>query len=240
MKVPRIQVEHDHSKFKMLPYNRDINRRNVGNLIKLLKEKNQSHLFPIVVNKDFEVIDGQHRLIALEELNLPVFYIQDNNTGNKIKDIYRMNIAGKKHSLKDKLEMLYKLGDENIAKVYEVYHKFNGRFRLEVVCNILASWITSGSTIRKLDNGTFGLNNLRDGYELLKELDKTDLENRYISSTIFGCAMICRDYKVRPADLVRRLQQNAHRIKWVSSREHQVYEFKKAYNYKLHGKYRLY
>jgi hypothetical protein len=44
-----------------------------------VQAKNLMHLFPIVVNEKFEVIDGQHRLATAMRLQIPVYYLVDGN-----------------------------------------------------------------------------------------------------------------------------------------------------------------
>ncbi len=65
----------DYSKFNLLPYNRDICRKHVD----ILKQKilccNELESNPIQVTKDFEIINGQHRFTAAQELRLPFFYV---------------------------------------------------------------------------------------------------------------------------------------------------------------------
>lgn len=63
----------NYSMFKKLIGNRDIDQRHKIELIKSIKE-NGYVMNPILVNERMEVVDGQHRLAALEELGLPVYY----------------------------------------------------------------------------------------------------------------------------------------------------------------------
>lgn len=62
----------DYSKFKFIQGNRPVNN---GVVYESIKEKNLLRDHPIIVNKDYQVIDGQHRLAAAEKLKLPIYYI---------------------------------------------------------------------------------------------------------------------------------------------------------------------
>ena len=62
-----------HTMFKRQKGNRPINKNHLNRLTLSMKD---NYLFsPILVNEKMEVIDGQHRLQAQTELNLPVPYI---------------------------------------------------------------------------------------------------------------------------------------------------------------------
>lgn len=72
-KINQVKSTNDYQKFKILQGNRKLNSLHVKRLKESFKE---SYLFsPIVVNKNFEIIDGQHRFNAAKELNLDINYI---------------------------------------------------------------------------------------------------------------------------------------------------------------------
>ena len=64
----------DYSIFKYLKDNREINRSHVNRLIESIQEENLLQINPILVNKEMEIIDGQHRLEACKLLEIPVHY----------------------------------------------------------------------------------------------------------------------------------------------------------------------
>lgn len=66
----------DYSIFKKLDGNRPINRHHIKRLVKSISEDNQLQLHPIIINKDFCVIDGQHRLEAAKTLGIEIFYLR--------------------------------------------------------------------------------------------------------------------------------------------------------------------
>lgn len=74
-----IKYTHDYYRFNFIGGNRDINTCNLYKLTEELKKENLLHLHPIIVNKDFEIIDGQHRFLAAKELGIGFYYILDEN-----------------------------------------------------------------------------------------------------------------------------------------------------------------
>lgn len=75
-KVSTILTTTDYSKFRYIHSNRAVVKRHVGLLVESF-DKNPQLIAtrPVLVNEDFEVIDGQHRLQACEALGIPVHYI---------------------------------------------------------------------------------------------------------------------------------------------------------------------
>lgn len=81
----KLQKTSDYKKFKYLPWNRDIDATKLKELTKKMSLNNLSKDLPILVNKKFQVLDGQHRLEVCKKLKLPVWYrVADKVTINDI------------------------------------------------------------------------------------------------------------------------------------------------------------
>jgi len=124
MQPPNISKTSDYSIFKNVTFNRDKNQKHIRNVIKIIKKENLLHLHPILVNKDMEVIDGQHRLEAAKELGLEVFYIQSDLS---YEHILSSNLIQKNASLLDVIKF-YALKDQ--IPDYVFLHKSLSEYRL--------------------------------------------------------------------------------------------------------------
>lgn len=80
--MEQVQSTREYSKFKYLTGNRPLDRHHLKKLKKSIETNNHLNLHPIIVNQNFEVIDGQHRLEIARTLNLDIFYIKS----DKIND----------------------------------------------------------------------------------------------------------------------------------------------------------
>ncbi len=78
----QIEKTKNYSIFKTLEGNRHLDRYHLKKLKKAIEEENQLNIHPIIINKDFYVIDGQHRLQVAKELDLEVFYIQSDTVSD--------------------------------------------------------------------------------------------------------------------------------------------------------------
>lgn len=100
--MPQLEIQSttNYGKFKIMGGNRAVDYNHVKRL-KREMEYNPSLLeaAPILVNEHNFVIDGQHRLKAAEELQLPVSYIV--KSGLSIEAARHMNVTQKRWTLMD-------------------------------------------------------------------------------------------------------------------------------------------
>jgi len=97
--VNQVISTNDYSKFKTLEGNRHVNKLHVKRLKESFKEAYL--LSPIVVNQDFQIIDGQHRFEAAKEMKLPINFIVCNNYS--LKEVQLLNTNMKNWKKEDYL-----------------------------------------------------------------------------------------------------------------------------------------
>ena len=85
--INQVYETYDYSIFKQLTGNRSYNMPNIRRLKDSFAKKQIEN--PIIVNENFEVIDGQHRLKTCTELGLPVHFIICNNLG--LQEVQMLN-----------------------------------------------------------------------------------------------------------------------------------------------------
>ncbi len=77
--MENIEQTSEYSKFKYLQGNRAIDKGHLKKLKSSIEKNNHLNLHPIIVNAHFEIIDGQHRFKAAEELGLPLYFIRSSS-----------------------------------------------------------------------------------------------------------------------------------------------------------------
>ena len=87
--VNQVQSTNEHSIFQIQVGNRPINNNHVARLILSMKERYL--MAPLIVNQKMEVIDGQHRLKAHKELNLPTYFIENKGYGLEETQLLNQN-----------------------------------------------------------------------------------------------------------------------------------------------------
>lgn len=69
----------DYKSLSLHPKNRKVNPNHVKELRASIAEKNLLHLRPGAVGKNNVIIDGQHRLVVAKELEIPFYFVRDEN-----------------------------------------------------------------------------------------------------------------------------------------------------------------
>ena len=110
------------SKFKLNPFNRNLDEKHVKRLAKELRAHGWQGA-PIVVNKNFVVIDGNHRLAAAKAAMCYIKYTVDENEYT-MKDIQRLNSTAKKWTQLNRIESLANSGSEPHRKYLQLHNKY--------------------------------------------------------------------------------------------------------------------
>lgn len=214
---PKILKTENYDKFKFIEWNRSIDETNYKKLVNENLKEFQLHKFPILVTEDFKIIDGQHRFEVSKALSSPVYYIVDKGNTDSFQSVHSVNKAGKKHTLKDKLEMLNKAGDKGAREVFKVYKMFNEKFDLGALASILSIGSNGNGTKEMIDNyGTISLKNYSNGIVCLNALHNSVIPNKYKVRCMFALFYICKENKIDPQILVNRIEKNL--IKWIEPR----------------------
>ncbi len=188
----RIQKTSDYSLFRLYSRsNRDVSKESVNALVISIQQKNMLESHPILVDNQMHVIDGQHRLAAAKILNLPVYFLIDENVDEH--DIPRCQIQ-KKWETADYLKY-YKgltkegepVGDsyKDYVFVDDIYENYGFSGHLPFVIESCVSK-NAGNIFRK---GKFKIvkdkSTLRSKFQFVKEIKeqiKKHKENIYISA----------------------------------------------------------
>jgi len=146
--TPKIKKTKNYELFKFHRANRKINKNHVENIKKSMQKK--FLISPITVNEKFEVIDGQHRLIASKDLGLPVYYFINNNYS--IKEMQRLNAINKNWTPINYLNTGVELNDQN----YIDYKRFKNKYGFSHDINVTFLCDTSSHiNLEKFKEGTF-------------------------------------------------------------------------------------
>lgn len=106
---------NDYTIFKVHENNRKINENNLNKIIFSLKKQNMLQFRPILVDKNMNVIDGQHRLEAAKQLNLTVYYQKNEEASHK--DIVLLNTNQKPWSYEDYFNYYINLGNDDYKNI---------------------------------------------------------------------------------------------------------------------------
>jgi hypothetical protein len=156
----QVHTTKDYSLFKTLNGNRDVNHLHLSRLKESMKKKHLTTI--IMVNEKFEIIDGQHRFLISQELNLPVNYIISKNYG--LEEVQILNANMKNWQTTDYVNGYCDLG----YKDYIIYRDFvaDYGFQNQVAMLLLSDEHSSGNQENNLatrfKEGAFKIKNLQN------------------------------------------------------------------------------
>ena len=149
-----VHTTTDYFLFKPIDGNRN---KNLLHLNRLRKSIEQNYLFTvIIINENYEIIDGQHRFEIIRELNLPLHYIICNGYG--LKEVHILNQNAKNWNADDYMEAYCNLGYQD----YIDYRKFKNKYGLgHNECESLLKNVCTKGSIDDFYSGKFRITSLQ-------------------------------------------------------------------------------
>lgn len=144
--------------FKFDEVNRPIDPKHLAELIEAIKVKNLLREYPIVVDRNMVIIDGQHRAKAAEALNFDLHFIVSQSA--TINDIGSTTRLVSKWNSKDYLGHFCRSGFEEYIKFRAFCEKYPS-ISMTILQNIAMSQLRKHQAISQaFSSGTFVANNL--------------------------------------------------------------------------------
>lgn len=205
-KQKTIQNTKDYSIFKKLEGNRPVVNRRVNKIIASIQ--NVGYITsPLIVNEKMEVIDGQGRLEALEQLKMPVEYIIHPGIG--INECIAMNINQGNWSLKDYIESYATRGNKSYQRLEQLIKEYP-LANLDVIATaalrinkITGTMVKDGSLVLTEEQCDKAVERLNYAYEIFDLVDKTAVRGGILN--LIQVILYCYDYE--EMDLKRLKEQ---------------------------------
>lgn len=131
MKTPIIESTRNYQQFNVLTYNRPILTANLENIKKSVELNNLLPINPIIVDKDMNVIDGQHRLEAARQLGIDIYYIVSDNIAPE--DMISLNAAMRQWLLSDYANFYAGMGNPHYKSLITFCEKYEISFSLGIL-----------------------------------------------------------------------------------------------------------
>ena len=141
---------NDYSKFKRLEGNRDV--KTYGKIVDSIQEIGYIPN-PIIVNSDFEVVDGQNRLEALKKLEMPIQYYVVRDIG--IEEARALNLGRSNWKPIDYVKSYAESGVASYRTLLGLLQKYKGMTLQELYGIIKNKIITCGWCVNELSKGHF-------------------------------------------------------------------------------------
>lgn len=226
-----IQRTNDYDKFSFLSNNRDPSRSHIEALKRAFQDYgNLTESQPVLVNERLQIIDGQHRFIAAQELGSPIFYTTVPGLG--IQEARQMNILHKNWTTDDYAESYAKGGNMQYIKYLELKEEFGFSH------SVLISYAKEGrvkGVFADFRNGTFVIDDLEATRQRLSMLaDVTAIIGATLADKIFALAFR-RAMQAPHYDHVRMLKKLAElqtEFRAFSKQPDALRQLEDIYNYR--------
>lgn len=155
LKIAEVFQTKNYDLFTNIEGNRNLNMIHLNRLKKSIQD---NYLFTcLIVNENYEIIDGQHRFEALKELELPINYVMIR--GYNLKHVQILNQNSRSWQMDDFIDAYVKLG----YKDYLIYQQFQQKYGLShtVTYALLLNTTTSlkSETKKHFGRGLFKVKN---------------------------------------------------------------------------------
>lgn len=157
----------NYNEFKYLEGNRELDGKHIARLKESIKQHNMLEEFPIIVDENMRVLDGQHRLQACKELGIDVPY-KVMKKGD-ISSVIKINTTHKNWSVEDYLNLYSDLGELHYKTLRE-FIRTNG-ITITGALIILSPGANSGKTYKMFKEGRwYPMTSYSKGEELIRQL----------------------------------------------------------------------
>jgi hypothetical protein len=223
--------------FKDVSGNRKINRGHVQRLVDAIERKNLLPYFPILLNEDMEVIDGQHRLAAAIKLGYEIYY--SIVPGLRIEDVMSINTNSKSWALTDFIDSWIVLDkpDYDILKAFIHTYGINPSVAGQMLQGyyVLRTGHNIGQTIKK---GEFKVNSLQFAEKIAEQLVKLkkyceDFDPMKDRELIAALMRLSTNETFDFEQLMARLRMHGLKMEKRPSEKYYILQIEELYNFRL-------
>lgn len=223
-----------YDQFKLVETNRPIDHKHVVKLKHSISKKNLLHLNPIIVDEQFNVIDGQHRLQAARELGLDVHYIMSTEISQE--DIATLNTNKKMWQIADYVQYHAKNGKvayHSLQLFMKNFHFLPPSAALLIACRDVNPKDVRDGKLKEL--------NLDEAEAFMGRL--SDIRNHYsdaYSRKFVMAVRVCekaQDYDHKR--MVEKIAANPRALKPCTTTKEYVKLLEEIYNYRAQNRVRF-
>jgi hypothetical protein len=225
-----IQETLDYDMFSFIHNNREQSRGHIEALKKAFNEVgNLTRVQPILVNERYQVIDGQHRLIACQELGEPIYFTTV--SGLTISDARNMNILHREWLPLDYAKSYALSGNENYQRFLSMLEDYEVGFSntLIFICGY------QNGIYKDFRRGDFVMRDEEKARKLLKQYKEVldTAEHKSNAKVARALYWIFSSDKYDHKRMLQKLSLNKTMLKGYNSVADYRTSLEEIYNYKV-------
>jgi len=162
----------DYSEFTYYPFNRSIDKKKVAKLKTSISKTGQL-INPIIVDQQGKVIDGQHRLQALIDMKMPVWYIIRKVNGSIIKELIEGNNVVDKWKQIDFCKTYAETGNKEYQSILDTHNFWENKMHRNIPFGRIVFAYTTSEGRKFKEGGAVYLKEQGDNImKVVNEIDK--------------------------------------------------------------------
>ena len=222
----------NYEMFKLVKSNRVVKQRNVERLMKSFElTGGMSMSKPIIVDRNYNVIDGQNRLMACKKMGIPVHYVVSDD---KIENIPIYNTYQEKWGLEDYAHYWAEQGNENYKRILAI------RDRVSIALNGVLECLVNGNgyTNEIFKEGRFvfdgDIDKCVEHIQKILQLCYVVKGKRNVSSKMLRAIRFLSKIKSFDLDtLLEKIMRYQGKLYTCATSEEYIQMFTSLYNYKI-------
>lgn len=232
-----IRNSTDYKKFKIFEENREIDPVHLYHLKERIKENNLLDCYPIIINENWFIVDGQHRFQVAVDLKIPIFFIQ--KEGLTIDDIPALNTISKGWKLPDYHRFWIKRGKEDYRKLDEFSRKFSLSLPNAMVIVQMANGGRATASYGLYKSGQWEMGQVEDAADFAHQLNEITVFTEGNTSRdrdfVRSLYVVYDQFEVEHEDLVEKLKISGTVLVRKPTRIEYLRQFEDVYNYRATG-----
>lgn len=238
---PIIRTTDNYSMFSLVFGNRKINYAHVKRIKQSMSE---NCLFtPIIVNNKFQIIDGQHRFMALSELQKPVHYIVVNGYGKTEVQIYNVNNSNWRKT--DYLKSFMEEGNDNYIR-FNSFMTMYPDLSMSHCIKLLSGYNSTDrystidgikTTMKDFESGNFVIKDIDEAHQRAKMILEFKPFFKHYNHNAFVLALLWLfDHpEYNHAEMIKKVSWQEGSLKICKTKQQYIEILEAIYNNKRHG-----
>lgn len=234
-----IRQSTDYSLFNTVLGNRTVRPAHVKKIRTAIERDPESIKYnPVLVNESMEVIDGQHRKAAIEQLGLPVYYVMVE--GLQLQDVQKLNSVAKQWQPIDYAEAFKQLGNQNYAYYVDVKKNPDLTLNHDSLMRYLA--LNNPITSQSFNEGRLRVDDIDKSIELLNQLHEVgNYYKRYnIRSFALAFLRLAREDRYDHKRMMKQMKLYSDQIEDYSKETDYFKALNRVYNWNKNDKNKVF
>lgn len=228
---------YDYGMFKKLEGNREVQDSRKKKIIKSINSVGYV-MSPLIVNEKMEIVDGQGRFEALQELGLPIDYIIAPNSG--IDECRAMNLNQTNWKISDYIKSYADMGNENYVRFMKLMDAYK-EFGVVTIITALTGKSFVGASSEYIKSGNLICDerdyaNAIDNLDFLRPYSPIGKQVKGRREFFYSALIFCHHHQdIDDSRLYKKISESYGRMGGMVSVETSLDEISKIYNERKRG-----